>query len=175
MTTSRNAGPIQGRGKENVGLLANGSSGEWEVAIDESTSGTERWYAQIEGPSVVFYFEIPSVDMVGKFLRFLTPRSEVTKRSPDDDSEERNGSLVIGKDKKTPIILVNPRSSGGRRVVLFSLGREKSKAEFERTDDYHQPSTELKRREEASGEGTPAGAVSGNVPPAARRGKRRGR
>ncbi|HTU22215.1 MAG TPA: hypothetical protein VMG10_29520 [Gemmataceae bacterium] len=105
MTTAKNARPILGHGKENFGLLANGSSGEWEVAIDESTSGTERWYAQIEGPTVSFYFEIPSVDVVGKFLRFLNPRPKATKISPND-SEERHNSLVIGKDKKSPIILL---------------------------------------------------------------------
>jgi hypothetical protein len=55
--------PIQASSEtagENLGLLANGSSGSWEVSIDESVSGTERWFAQIEGPSLWLYFEIPS-------------------------------------------------------------------------------------------------------------------
>ncbi|MGH7225334.1 MAG: hypothetical protein ACRELF_19100 [Gemmataceae bacterium] len=103
--TSRNARPIQGRGNESFGLLANGSSAEWEVAIDESTSGVERWYAQIEGPAVSFYFEIPSVDIVGDMLRFLERGPAAAKRS-NNGSDERNGALVIGKDKKTPITLV---------------------------------------------------------------------
>src|SRR4051794_17308843 len=96
--------PIQGHGNENFGLLANGSSGEWEVAIDEATSGVERWYAQIEGPAVSFYFEIPSVDIVGEMLRFLQRGSVAAKCSPNG-SDERNNSLVVGKDKKTPITL----------------------------------------------------------------------
>jgi len=105
MATAKNAKLVPGGGKEQFGLLANGSSGEWEIAIDESTSGAERWYAQIDGPAVVFYFEIPSVDIVGKLLRFLTPRPEATKLSPTN-SEERDGSLVLGKDKKSPITLL---------------------------------------------------------------------
>ena len=53
-------------------------------------------YAQIDGPAVAFYFEIPSVDIVGKMVRFLEPRSATTNEPP-------NGLLVIGKDKRTPI------------------------------------------------------------------------
>jgi hypothetical protein len=34
-----------------IGLLANGSSGAWRVDVDESISGPERWFLQIEGPS----------------------------------------------------------------------------------------------------------------------------
>src|SRR5688572_17469626 len=43
-----------------VGLLAYGSAGAWEVSIDESTTGEEKWFAQVEGPSVYLYFAIPS-------------------------------------------------------------------------------------------------------------------
>ena len=91
--------------RQSFGLLANGSSGPWEIAIDEATSGTDRWWAQIEGPSVSFYFEIPSPEIVGKMARFLESRSAATKHSPNGQSK-RNGPFVIGKDKKTPICLV---------------------------------------------------------------------
>jgi hypothetical protein len=104
MTTSRNARPLPERGNENCGLLANGSSGDWEVAIDEATSGAERWYAQIEGPTISFYFEIPSLDIVSEIQHFLERGAAETKCSPKN-SDERNGSLTIGKDKKTPITL----------------------------------------------------------------------
>jgi hypothetical protein len=117
MTTSRNASPIPGRGHESVGLLANGSSGEWEVSIDETTSGVERWYAQIEGPAISFYFEIPSVDIVGEMLRFLACDPAAAKRSPNG-SDQRNGSLVIGKDKKTPITLFKDDEYSDRFFVV---------------------------------------------------------
>ena len=105
MTTSRNTRPIRGRGSDSFGLLANGSSGEWEVAIDEATSGVERWYAQIEGPAVSFYFEIPSLDIVSKMLRFFE-RDSATTNGSSNGSEDQNGALVIGKEKKSPITLV---------------------------------------------------------------------
>ena len=56
---------------ENIGLLANGSSGPWEVSVDETISGDERWFAQIEGPSVYVSFEIPSPNIIGEAVRFL--------------------------------------------------------------------------------------------------------
>jgi hypothetical protein len=38
--------------EENLGLLADGSSGALEVSIDETITGLEQWFAQIEGPSI---------------------------------------------------------------------------------------------------------------------------
>jgi hypothetical protein len=76
---------------ESVGLLACGSSGPWQIDIDESSSG-ENWWMQIEGPSVYFYFELPSLDIVGKIAEFLESKS--------------GNTLVIGKSTTTPISLV---------------------------------------------------------------------
>jgi hypothetical protein len=54
-----------------VGLLASGASGDWEVAVDEATSGPERWFMQIDGPLVSLYFEIPSLEVVADAIRLL--------------------------------------------------------------------------------------------------------
>jgi hypothetical protein len=97
--------------------LANGSSGPWEIAIDETTSGADRFYAQIEGPSVTFYFEIPSLDIPGKMARFLEPHQAPTKESSMGPLEG-SGSLVIGKDKKTPITLVKDDEYDDRFFLL---------------------------------------------------------
>ena len=105
MATSKNARPTQDRGDGSFGLLANGSSGQWEVAIDETTTGADRWFAQLEGPSVSFYFEIPSVDIVARMLQFLEPPSAATKHSAIRTGEQ-NGALVLSKDKKSPVTLV---------------------------------------------------------------------
>ena len=68
--TSRMISPVD---DEPLGLLANGSSGPWEFSVDETISGNERWFAQIEGPSVYISFEIPSPAIVGEAVRFLAP------------------------------------------------------------------------------------------------------
>lgn len=86
------------------GLLANGSSGAWEIALDEALSGAERWRAQIEGPSVSLQFEVPSLDIVGKIARLLATRSAKTKR-PSNGSK-RGGSVVLGGNNLVPMSLV---------------------------------------------------------------------
>lgn len=105
MATTRNTRSTHQTAKHSFGLLANGSSSTWDVAIDESTSGANRWFAQFDGPVVSFYFEIPSVDIVGKMLRFIEPRS-ATAKAPANGRAEKSCSLVIGKDKRLPVTLV---------------------------------------------------------------------
>jgi len=105
MATTKNTGASHQNNHGSYGLLANGSSGPWEIAIDETTSGPDRWFAQIEGSAVSFCFEIPSLEIVGKMLQFLESRS-TTKKQPSNGSIGRNGLLVIGKDKKIPVALV---------------------------------------------------------------------
>lgn len=127
MATPKNERPIHERGNESFGLLANGSCGQWEVAIDESTSGADRWFAQIEGPSVSFYFEIPSASIIGTMLQFFEVRPAATKQPPPG-SGELNGSLdtgkdmlVIGKDKKNPITLVRDDEYPDRFFLLIGV------------------------------------------------------
>jgi hypothetical protein len=89
---------------EGRGLMANGSSGNWEVAVDETTKGPERWFVQLEGPSVYFSFEIPSPDLIPKALDFLGGYS--SSKGPHAGSSAENGSLVLGKHRQTPVVLV---------------------------------------------------------------------
>jgi len=54
-----------------VGLMAYGKANGWEFSIDETTEGEDRWFAQIEGPSLSLYFEISSPKMVVGLASFL--------------------------------------------------------------------------------------------------------
>jgi hypothetical protein len=93
MATSKHTRSIAKRKKPSVGLMAIGAVGQWEVAIDESTSGRDRWFAQIEGPSVSLCFEIPSLGIVGDVLDFLeAPRRANGSPGRSGASE---GSLVL--------------------------------------------------------------------------------
>jgi hypothetical protein len=114
MATTRGTRTTSQSKRASFGLLASGTSGPWEVAIDETTSGATRWYVQVEGPSVTFYFEVHSLDIVDKMLQFLEPRREM---SPNG-SKEKNCSLGIGKDKKAPITLVNDDEYGDRFFIV---------------------------------------------------------
>src|SRR5262245_41463894 len=83
------------RDKLDLGLLACGRCGQWDVDVDETTSGPERWFLQIEGPAVYFDFEIPSLDVVDQTLRFLR-----------SSGKESNGEIVVGTSNVSPVRLL---------------------------------------------------------------------
>lgn len=89
---------------EHLGLMANGSSGEWQIAVDETTKGPDRWFVQLEGPSVYFSFEIHSPGTISQALDFLEGRS--SPKEPNAQSSEENGTLVLSKQRQTSVILV---------------------------------------------------------------------
>ena len=105
---------------QGLGLLANGSSGPWEFSVDETISGDERWFAQIEGPSVYISFEILSPDIVGEAATFLAP--------PDDKERELIGSaggsnrLRISKSPGIPVSLVRDDEYKDRCFIVIGEG-----------------------------------------------------
>ncbi len=103
---STDAAPKQG---ETFGLLANGSCGPWEVAIDEYTGDAARWCAQLDGPSVSFYFEIPSLEIIRKMACFLHCSTRCS---------EQASSLRIGKSQKTPVTLIRDHEYGDRFILV---------------------------------------------------------
>jgi hypothetical protein len=118
--------------KATLGLAANGSSGGWEVAIDESLDGREKWFAQIEGPSLYLYFQIPSPGAVGDMIRFFEqchPAKEKALRSPAGDGPKRVGgshwaSVRLLRDAERPegcYLMVGP---GARPCARFFLAGE---------------------------------------------------
>jgi hypothetical protein len=82
------------------GVLALGTSGQWEIEIDETTSGKDRWFVQLEGPSIYFYFEIPSLRILDDVIAYLG-----NKTARDKSKLDKNGRLLIGGDKRTPVFL----------------------------------------------------------------------
>jgi hypothetical protein len=104
MAGPRKARAVVRRDKETLGLLANGSAGSWDIAVDETTSGPLRWFAQIDGPSVSLYLELPSPGIVGEVLGFLRPTESAN--GPPAHPFEGDNDLVIGKDKRLPVALV---------------------------------------------------------------------
>jgi hypothetical protein len=100
---------------ETLGLLANGSSGQWDVAIDETTSGVERWFVQIEGPIVSFYFEITSPKVLEKMIQFFEERI----KKPHSKSTGKNCSLSIGEAEGSPVTLVKDDEYADRCFLLM--------------------------------------------------------
>src|SRR5882724_6852406 len=102
MTLHRNTLRQNENGNDSQGLTAIGSAGGWEVAIDETTSGTQRWFAQIEGPSVYLNFEVSSPHVIETILEFLTEQTTAEKASQDFPARRR-GEIVISKRAKEPV------------------------------------------------------------------------
>jgi hypothetical protein len=72
MTVSRRSPQARpSRRKGTVGLLAIGSSGPWEIAIDQTLTGPDRWFAQIEGPRAYLSFQIPSLEIIDQVISRL--------------------------------------------------------------------------------------------------------
>ncbi len=109
---------------ENLGLLANGSSGSWEVSIDENVSGTERSFAQIEGPSLWLYFEIPSPDIIPKIILFLLPPGTKREEMPGCSSSSGSKLLDISEPEETPVSLVRDDEYKDRCFIV--VGRSDS-------------------------------------------------
>jgi hypothetical protein len=120
MAAPKKTRPAHERDSESFGLLANGSSGPWEVAVDEATGGHDRWFAQIEGPSVSFSFEVPSVEIVSQMRAFLESHPTATTH-PVSASGAPNGWLVIGKDEKSPVSLVKDDECADRFFLVVGL------------------------------------------------------
>jgi len=57
--------------KESFGLIANGSSGDWDISVDEATAGAGRWFVQIESRSAYLSFQIASPKVISDAHGFL--------------------------------------------------------------------------------------------------------
>jgi hypothetical protein len=85
-----------------LGLLASGSCGSWSIAVDETTSGPDRWFLQVQGPAVYVSFQIRSPSTIRRISQFLRPQQPSGGRpSPGSD-----GGLAIGTGRPTPVRLL---------------------------------------------------------------------
>jgi hypothetical protein len=119
---------VNGR-KATLGLAANGTSGGWEVAVDETLAGREKWFAQIEGPSLSLYFQISSPGAVQGMIRFLEqcrPAKAEAPHSPVGDGSKRIGgshwaSVHLLRDAERPegcFLTVGPSARPCARFFL---------------------------------------------------------
>src|SRR5437660_8204925 len=53
------------------GLVANGSSPRWDVAIDEVLDRENEWSAEIEGPNVYLVLRLHDLRVISEAIRFL--------------------------------------------------------------------------------------------------------
>jgi hypothetical protein len=102
---------------ESYGLLAFGSSGSWEVSIDESREREDEWSAEIESPNIYLLFSLPSPSIVPRMLRFL--EQPVEGRQLDDGLRKGEDSLTIGKFGQASVALVWDDEDSGRCFLVI--------------------------------------------------------
>jgi hypothetical protein len=100
-------------------LVANGSSGPWDIAVDETIAQSARWFAQVEGPGVYLYFEIPSLKIVDRISKFIKRHVDANERLPSSPGAG-NGSLRLGYFGRTPVALLWDEEHNDR--CFFTIG-----------------------------------------------------
>jgi hypothetical protein len=113
MAVSKEPGTRNSAAEKTTGLTAYGRSGPWEIAIDESIAGPDRWFAQIEGPSVYVYFEIPSPDLINETMQFLDCGRADVGHGP------RAATLTLGASRSMPVNLVRDDEFSDRCFLVI--------------------------------------------------------
>ncbi len=102
--------------KATLGLAANGSAGGWEVAVDETLEGREKWFAQIDGPSLSLYFPLSSPAAVGDMIRFLEQCRPGEAKAPHASAGD--GAKRIGGARGAPVHLLRDAERPGGCFLL---------------------------------------------------------
>jgi hypothetical protein len=93
---------VQGDTEKSVngwGLLANGSSGRWDVAVDEALDREGTWSAQIEGPQAYVAFQLRDLSVIGDAVAYL--------QAPRNGSAPGGGErLILGKFGDASVSLI---------------------------------------------------------------------
>lgn len=98
------------------GLAAIGTSGPWQVDIDQSLSGRSRWEVEIEGPTVYVRFEIPAIEIIERAVRFLSEVPQKNRRNALNG--ENSSSLVLSKARSPRICLIRDDEFADRYFLL---------------------------------------------------------
>src|SRR5262245_65663041 len=98
------------------GLVANGSSGRWDVEVDEAPGGGE-WVLEIDGPQAYLVFQLQNLSVIPEALRFL--RSGLSQDSTENrPGGKTEGTLALGRFGPAAVSLAwdNEDRSEERRV-----------------------------------------------------------
>jgi hypothetical protein len=105
------------KGLLELGLVASADSGFWMIAVDQTTSGAERWFLQIKGPSAHLYIEIPSTQVIDQAASLFAARS-----SPGLVEAHTAESFDIGEFAGLPVALVFDDEFRDRCFLLIADG-----------------------------------------------------
>jgi hypothetical protein len=89
---------------EGMGLLANGSSGRWDIAVDESLDRDE-WSMELDGRNTYLVFQLQDLSVIPRVLQFLQSGA-AAKHAPGRHDGEEGGRLTLGRFGSEPVSLV---------------------------------------------------------------------
>jgi hypothetical protein len=114
-----------------LGLVANGSSRRWDVAVDESLDRENEWSLEIDGPATYLVFQLRDLQAVSEALDFLQSRSHRKPSQERPPAAERADSLTLGtfgtasvsllwdnEDFPRCFLVVGPRARSTMRLSL---------------------------------------------------------
>lgn len=106
-------------GTEPFGLVANGSAGSWDVDIDESLSGEQRWFLQIDGPAMYLHCEVEHPRIVDAIISFLSVQPG-NNGGFSKQTSCHHGELEITHRSENRVALVWDTDANDRCAVLVS-------------------------------------------------------
>src|SRR5947209_18654994 len=115
---------------EGLGLLANGSSRRWDIAVDESLNRDE-WSLEIDGPRTYLVFQLQDLKVLRTALCFLQSASGSDQARGWSGGQDNGAALTLGRfgsaavslvwdDEDFPrcFIIIGPRARSTLRVGL---------------------------------------------------------
>lgn len=108
------------KGDFSVGLVANGSSKSWDVAVDHTTTAPERWFIQLESRSLYLYFEIEHPRVIDRALSFVERRLQCSKDVKEPSKcVGSNEELTLGNLDGLPIALLGDGEYSDRCFIMI--------------------------------------------------------
>ncbi|MBI2823181.1 MAG: hypothetical protein HYX69_00665 [Planctomycetia bacterium] len=117
-------------GEPTFGLVANGIAGGWEVAVDETVKGAQRWYVQVDGPSCYVHFQVRHPRIIEQWLAVLKSHLCNDRSRKVASSLSREVEVVLGKFEGTTVTFLWDDVANDRGAILVG-GRAEFVARFE--------------------------------------------
>ncbi len=93
------------KSETDLALLANGSSGPWQVDVDESIERANDWSVTIEGPQTYLAFQLTDLAVIPEIISFLE-RGLAGRLDPPKPDRATLGPQLLGKFGSYSVSLV---------------------------------------------------------------------
>jgi hypothetical protein len=105
VTAKREVGTDSNGDRSTLALVANGSSGPWDVAVNEDGGEPAKLFVQIEGPITYLHFAIPSSQAIRTMRQYLQLRPAGDDRATTPTAPRATEPARIGTFGQASVIL----------------------------------------------------------------------